>query len=161
MLSTLRRGCDSVGPRLASRPYGACPWSGDGPLPRAAPSSYPRRVHQGEGAPVGTTKRSRVTKGLGAVAVTALLGGLAVTTATSVSANTFNVTTTADTGPGSLRQAVLDSESTIGPDTITVQPGLGTINLNSAIVWNDDTLTFQGDGVTVDFGGSDRGFVDN
>lgn len=40
-------------------------------------------------------------------------------------ADTFSVTTTADSGPGSLRQAILDSNSTPGPNTIDFDiPGL-------------------------------------
>jgi len=105
--------------------------------------------------------RSRVTKGLGAVAVTALLGGLAVTVAGPASAVTINVTNTNNTGPGSLRQAILDTDTNVGPDTIVVQAGLGTITVDSSLVWNDDSVTIEGNDVTVDFGGSSRGFVDN
>ncbi len=46
----------------------------------------------------------------------ALLAALAA--ASYASAATFTVTTTADTGAGSLRQAILDSNGAIGPDTI-------------------------------------------
>ena len=49
-----------------------------------------------------------------------LLAGVltALATATSAPAATFLVTTTADSGPGSLRQAVADANASTGPDTI-------------------------------------------
>ncbi len=40
-------------------------------------------------------------------------------------AATFTVTTTADNGPGSLRQAILDANANPGPDTIDFAIGTG------------------------------------
>ncbi len=51
---------------------------------------------------------------------------LALSAAASAPAATFTVTTTADTGPGSLRQAILDAEAAPGADTIHFNiPGAG------------------------------------
>ncbi len=65
-------------------------------------------------------------------------------------AATFTVTTTADSGPGSLRQAVIDANATLGPDTIafgnTVQ---GTITLTSGEIQITDALTINGPGASV------------
>jgi hypothetical protein len=54
----------------------------------------------------------------------------------TVQAAEFQVTTADDSGPGSLRQAILDANANPGPDTITFNiPGTGphTINLLSAL----------------------------
>jgi hypothetical protein len=68
---------------------------------------------------------------------------------------TFVVTTTADNGPGSLRQAILDANSTEEPDQITFEiPGEGvqTIRPVTELPW----ITFP---VTID-GRTQPGFVD-
>lgn len=83
----------------------------------------------------------------------------------SASAAQFDVTTTADSGPGSLRQALLDAAAASGPDTVVVQPGLGTIALAGEISWSgqsavDDPVTIEGNGVVLDFAGASRGLVD-
>src|SRR5688572_21605305 len=44
----------------------------------------------------------------------------------SASAVSFLVTTNADTGPGSLRQAILDANTTPGPDAIYFSVGSGS-----------------------------------
>ena len=62
------------------------------------------------------TVRSRA---LATAAVLALgLGGALVTAGPAVAA-TFPVTTTNDSGAGSLRQAIIDANALAGPDTIT------------------------------------------
>jgi hypothetical protein len=59
---------------------------------------------------------------------------------------TFTVTTLADAGPGSLRQAVLDANARPGADTVQFAPGVrGTITLASQISITDD-LTVRGPG---------------
>ena len=57
----------------------------------------------------------------------------ALTAAPFAAAATFTVTTTADTGAGSLRQAILDANAAAGPDTIqfSVVPS-GTITIQPA-----------------------------
>ena len=76
----------------------------------------------------------------------------------------FDVTTAADAGPGSLRQALLDAASAAGADDVVVQPGLDTITLSSELAWSavgrQNPVTIQGNGVRVDFNGASRGFVD-
>ncbi len=60
---------------------------------------------------------------------------------------TFEVSTTADSGPGSLRQAILDANQAPGADRITFLPGLqGTINLASPLPSITDDLDLQGPG---------------
>lgn len=65
----------------------------------------------------------------------------------SVPAATFAVTTTADSGPGSLRQALLDANATSGADTITFDiPGAGshTIQPLSALPTVTDAVLIDG-----------------
>lgn len=54
---------------------------------------------------------------------------------------TFTVTTTADSGPGSLRQAVIDASAAAGDDTVVIPAGLGTITLSSTITVSGASLT--------------------
>ncbi len=82
----------------------------------------------------------------------------------TVNAAALVVTTTNDSGPGSLRQVLADAASAPGASTITFAPGLGPIVLASEIVITDpagvtldagDRLT----GVTIDGGpGTNRHF---
>ena len=59
----------------------------------------------------------------------------------------FVVTTLADSGPGSLRQAILDANKQPGPDVIDFARGLhGTIVLTSGALTITDSLTIQGQG---------------
>src|SRR5215471_11799457 len=82
-------------------------------------------------------------------ATAAVVGPLAST----AGAATFNVTNNHDSGAGSLRQALLDAAAASGPDTVSVQAGLGTITLSSPISWSasgtgDQSVTINGNGVT-------------
>ncbi|MFZ1641606.1 MAG: choice-of-anchor Q domain-containing protein, partial [Candidatus Contendobacter sp.] len=64
-------------------------------------------------------------------------------------AATFTVTNLNDSGPGSLRQAVLDANATLGADTIAFQAGLtGTITLTTGEIQITDALTLNGPGAT-------------
>src|SRR5207253_396761 len=59
----------------------------------------------------------------------------------------FSVTNTADAGPGSLRQAINDANSTVGPDTIRFNiPGAGlqTISPLSPLSNITDQVTIEG-----------------
>src|SRR4051812_9793337 len=80
--------------------------------------------------------------------VTTMLGavvGLGTTPARA--ASTFAVTSTFDSGPGSLRQAVLDANANPGLDTITVSlPPTYVINLATTIT-STDAVTVEGNGV--------------
>ncbi len=65
----------------------------------------------------------------------------------SVPAATFNVTTTADAGAGSLRQAILDANATAGADVVTFNiPGAGphTIQPVSALPTITEAVTIDG-----------------
>src|SRR6185295_3724739 len=78
--------------------------------------------------------------------VPALLFGFA----SAVGAATFTVTNLADSGLGSLRQAVLDANAAAGPDDVTFAPGLtGTITLTSGEIAISDPLTVNGPGLGV------------
>ena len=67
----------------------------------------------------------------------------------SSDAATSRVTTNADSGPGSLRQAVLDANKTPGEaDEIQIDAGVGVITLASEINISD-SLIIKGGGVTV------------
>ncbi|HLG14767.1 MAG TPA: hypothetical protein VJH03_09740 [Blastocatellia bacterium] len=60
---------------------------------------------------------------------------------------TFNVTNTNDTGPGSLRHAILDANSNSGPDLITFNVGGGgvkTVSLLSPLPEITDPVTIDG-----------------
>ena len=76
----------------------------------------------------------------------------------------FDVTVAADSGPGSLRQALLDAAAAAGPDDVVVQAGLDVITLSSELGWTGvpapNSVTIQGNGVQLDFDGASRGLVD-
>lgn len=73
-------------------------------------------------------------------------------------AATFNVTTNADSGAGSLRQALADANANGEADTIELSAISGqTITLSSGQLENyDDDVTINGAGVTVDADGASR-----
>ncbi|CAA9542696.1 MAG: hypothetical protein AVDCRST_MAG88-147, partial [uncultured Thermomicrobiales bacterium] len=77
----------------------------------------------------------------------ALLTALALLAppAPAARAATFSVTTTAESGPGSLRQAILDANGTPGGDTITFGV-TGTITLASALPTITGDLAITGPG---------------
>lgn len=74
----------------------------------------------------------------------------------------FTVTSAADSGPGTLRQAMADAAATAGLSTITVAPQLDPIVLATEISWGPGPstgITIDGNGVTIDLGGRPRGLV--
>ena len=109
----------------------------------------------GESGMSTKAKAVRIAAGSGAVLS---LGASLIATAGPAGAATFNVTTTADAGAGSLRQAILDADATAGPDTITFQAGLGTIGLTGGhmLVTDDLTITDPEADVTIDADDSGR-----
>src|SRR5262249_62405763 len=59
--------------------------------------------------------------------------------------STFTVLNLADSGAGSLRQAILDANANTGADTINFAPGLkGTVTLTSGQLSITDALTING-----------------
>lgn len=110
-----------------------------------------------------TERRRKLIAGahLAAAGLTAT-GGLGFITANPASAATFDVTTTADSGDGSLRDALVDANNAAGPDTITFDPALNgqTISLTSQILITD-AVSIVGPGatnLTVESDGNDRIF---
>ena len=76
------------------------------------------------------------------------LGALAMCiglAASSAHGATFTVTNLDDSGPGSLRQAVIDANAAAGPDTITFGV-TGIITLTSGSIPVTDAVTIQGPG---------------
>ena len=66
----------------------------------------------------------------------------------SAGAATFSVTNLADSGAGSLRQAVLDANSAAGADEVVFAPGVvGTITLTSGQIAITDPLVVNGPGI--------------
>ncbi|MBK8040935.1 MAG: hypothetical protein IPK22_27945 [Verrucomicrobiaceae bacterium] len=118
------------------------------------------------GAEAAETARLNVVAGSGYA-----VGAPANATVT-ITANSFLVTTTNDSGTGSLRQAVLNANSIAGTDTITFSDGTGgtvnftdstaeTITLTSGQVELTTSMTVQGTGaavLTVSGGGTSRVF---
>ncbi len=97
--------------------------------------------------------RSGCVVALGSTAVLAAAGAgpLVMLTSTTASANTaLVVSTLADSGAGSLRQAMLDANSASGVDTITFTAGLtGTIDVLSDLPYLDGGIDLQGPGASV------------
>ena len=73
-------------------------------------------------------------------------------------AATFNVTTNADSGPGSLRQALIDAGDNAEADVIELSAISGqTIALTSGALYSGfDEITVNGAGVTINAGGDSR-----
>ncbi len=83
--------------------------------------------------------------------------GAMVLTAGVANAESFTVTNNADSGPGSLRQAINDSNSYLGPNTITINSGVGTITLASDLPQLASNVTIVGNGATLSGGNQHRG----
>ncbi|MEE9342026.1 MAG: hypothetical protein V3V12_00155 [Gammaproteobacteria bacterium] len=66
-----------------------------------------------------------------AIGVMAL--GLALSVSAPLQADTFNVTNINDSGPGSLRQAILDANANTGKDTINLSSVTGDIDTTSIL----------------------------
>ena len=93
--------------------------------------------------------------GAAALAATVPLAG-----ARPAGAASLTVTTTADSGPGSLRDVLALADATAGPDVVTFASGLtGTISLTTGQLRVRDSVTITGPGadvLSVDAGGRSR-----
>ena len=79
----------------------------------------------------------------------------------NVAAGTFSVTTNADSGPGSLRQAIMDANLQPGPDAIIFSNVTGTIFLAATLPVISESLGIIGPGrglLMVSGGGTCRVF---
>lgn len=95
-------------------------------------------------AEAAETTRLNLVAGSGYVLATAPNDNATVT----ITENSFLVTTTADSGTGSLRQAVLNANSLAGIDTITFSDGTGgTVNFTDATA---DTITLSSGQIVLD-----------
>src|SRR5215831_15958668 len=84
---------------------------------------------------------------LAALRARTLLAALCLLSASIVFANTYSVTTTNDSGVGSLRQAILDANGHPGADTITFNitgSGVQTIAVASSLPAVTDPVTIDG-----------------
>jgi parallel beta-helix repeat protein len=78
------------------------------------------------------------------------LGAAALAAAPAANAATFTVTSLADNGAGTLRQAIVDANGAAGADVITFQAGLtGTITLTTGQLELYDSVDIQGPGESV------------
>jgi len=78
---------------------------------------------------------------------TTALAALICSVATIGAANTYTVTSTADSGAGTLRQAILDANANPGADTIAFNitgSGVHTIALTAALPYITDAVTIDG-----------------
>lgn len=96
----------------------------------------------------------------GALTTTFALG---MSASPAYAAGAYAVTSTADSGPGTLRQAMLDATTTAGASTITVSAAVagGTLALAAPLptVPAGNSVTLEAGGLTVDGGGSTGGGV--
>jgi hypothetical protein len=77
-------------------------------------------------------------------------------------AATFTVTNNSDSGPGSLRQALLDAASSVGNDEVVADTGVGTITILSPLEWNGNgSVSIDGAGLTINANGQPRVLVDS
>jgi parallel beta-helix repeat protein len=100
-----------------------------------------------------TRDRRRRAAGAALTASSAALGATALLLAGGAApagADTFTVTTVADSGAGSLRQAILDANNHAGADVISFAPNVtGTITLESGLPHIDEDVDIQGPGASV------------
>jgi hypothetical protein len=89
----------------------------------------------------------------GLLALLLTLALLPLLTATPARAAGFTVTNTNDSGPGTLRQAILDANTIAGADTITFSVS-GTITLASTLPAIGDELTIDGTGQSITISGN-------
>ncbi len=99
-----------------------------------------------------------------ALLTTMALSAAGLVLPTAAQAQSFSVSTNADTGAGSLRQAIIDANNYSyanggAATTITIQTGLGTITLASNLPLIGGSTTITGNGATLDGASTYRGFL--
>ena len=85
--------------------------------------------------------------------------GALVLAAGTASAADYVVTNNNDSGGGSLRQAIINSNSSLGPNTITINSGIGTIALASDLPQVASNVTISGNGATISGSNQYRGLT--
>ena len=70
----------------------------------------------------------------------------------------FFVTNGNDSGAGSLRQAIFDSNAAGGSNTITINSGVGTVTLSQSLPMITASVTVTGNGNTLDANNAGRAF---
>ncbi|OJU39626.1 MAG: hypothetical protein BGN99_20020, partial [Alphaproteobacteria bacterium 65-37] len=85
--------------------------------------------------------------------------GALVLAAGTASAADYVVTNNNDSGAGSLRQAIINSNSSLGPNTITINSGIGTIALASDLPQVASNVTISGNGATISGSNQYRGLT--
>lgn len=88
-----------------------------------------------------TRRATRLFSGIGVAALAAALGLVA---AAPAYASTFTVTSGAQSGAGTLTQAIIDSNASLGADTITITPGLA-IDMGTTSTAVTGPITVVGD----------------
>ncbi|MDE3132378.1 MAG: hypothetical protein KGL16_14600, partial [Acidobacteriota bacterium] len=92
------------------------------------------------------------------VGATAICAALLLVWAGSSLAATYTVSTSADSGPGSLRAALTAVDTAPSPpDVIDFSPGIGTITLASELPALTQSVAIDGNGATIDGAGTYRG----
>ncbi len=102
--------------------------------------------------------RSKCSRRFASLLAASSLAGAVLLSASAFAAN-FTVTNANDSGAGSLRQAIADANAAGGTNVITMQPGLGAINLASNLPIVATSVTIVGGGNTLDGAGAFRGFL--
>jgi hypothetical protein len=107
--------------------------------------------------------RRRFACAAGALALAAaVLPASALIAGPAGAAVPINVTSNADSGPNTLRQAIADAVTAGGAQEIDIQAGLGTITVTSELNWSTNgVLTIVGNGATLTGPGVARGLVDD
>lgn len=96
-----------------------------------------------------TRTRSPIRRSLAALAAASLALAGALFGAAPAHAANFEVFTAADSGAGSLRQAIINANASPGADTITFQAGLvGPITITSGSIQIDEAVTITGPGAS-------------
>jgi autotransporter-associated beta strand protein len=98
----------------------------------------------------------RAGKTLGRLAAALLAGACLLPCAAT--AGEYFVTSGSDSGPGSLRQAIFDSNAAGGSNTITIDSTVTTIDLSQSLPMITTSVAIVGNNTTIDAHGAGRAF---